>query len=183
MNRIAPLSSDQADEKTLAILNSVKSQLGRVPNMFQTLAHSHAVLDAYTKQSAALAAGTLEPKIREQIALISAARNHCDYCASAHTALGKMAGLDIQEIEQNLNGRASDPKSQAALTFADRIIDTRGNIDSDDMSVAREHFNDAEIVEIIAHVALNIFTNYFNRVADVEVDFPLVSTRDLAASA
>ena len=36
-------------------------------------------------------------------------------------------------------------------------------------------YSDAEITEIVSHVALNIFTNYFNHVARTEVDFPKVA--------
>ena len=46
--------------------------------------------------------------------------------------------------------------------------------------VALRAFDDGQIVEIIAHVALNLFTNYVNIALDVPVDFPRVNFRRAA---
>jgi AhpD family alkylhydroperoxidase len=107
--------------------------------------------------------------------LVTAGTNDCDYCASAHTLLGKHAGVPAAEAADNLRGRAADPRVQTALAFAKAIVVDRGRISTSQLQEVRTvGYSDAEIVEIIAHVALNTFTNYFNHIAVTEIDFPVV---------
>ncbi len=177
MPRINPLSPEHAEGKTKTLYDTVHRQLGAVPNIFQTLGQAPAVLDAYLSQVSALAGGTLSPALREQIALVTASINACDYCASAHTALGKMAGLDEPELALNLQGNSVNPKTEIALVFAERIVQSRGAINDAELEAVRAAgYSDEEIIEIIAHVGLNIFTNYFNHIAETDIDFPLVAT-------
>ena len=184
MARIKAIDPSQTEGKTSKLLDGVQQQLGAVPNIFRTFAHSPAVLDFYLSQSNALSKGVLDPKIREQIALAAAGENSCNYCASAHTAIGKSLGLEDGELTENLNGRSQDARIEAALTFTRRIIDVRGQVTDDDLQSIRDAgFSETEIVEIIANVALNMFTNYFNHIADTDVDFPLVDAKNLASAA
>ena len=181
MARIQPVQPEQASDAARKLLDAVKRQLGLVPNIFKTLAQSPAVLDAYLKQMSALASGDLDPKLREQIALVAAGKNQCDYCASAHTLLGKGAGVAESELANNLKAQSTDTTTQAALSFAAAIVDQRGRVaDSELAAVRQAGFSDGQIVEIIAVTCMNIFTNYFNHIADTEVDFPLVSTFSLS---
>lgn len=125
--------------------------------------------------------GLLDPQIREQIALFTAQQNHCDYCLSAHTAIGKMAGLKPEQIIETRKGHGDAVRTTAALSFAKQVLEKRGQIsvaDLDDVRAAG--FSDGEIAEIIAHVALNVLTNYFNVATDVEIDFPKVSFAEIA---
>lgn len=180
MQRINPIEPAQAGYKTRVMLDAVKHQLGQIPNIFRILAQSPAVLDAYLKQMTALAAGDLDPKLREQIALVAAGKNQCDYCASAHTLLGKGAGVEESELTCNLKGQSSNATTQAALTFVAAIVENRGRVtDRELMEVREAGFSDGQIVEIIAVTCMNIFTNYFNHIAGTEVDFPLISTEGL----
>ena len=41
-------------------------------------------------------------------------------------------------------------------------------------------FSDGEIAEIVAHIALNVFTNYFNNITEVDLDFPKVDLLQVA---
>ena len=175
MTRIQPVSYEQSTGKAKELLDAVKAQLGMTPNMMKTMAQSPAVLEAYLKFSGALGGGKLNARLREQIALISAEINGCDYCASAHTAIGKMVGLGEDAILAARNGNAADAKTDAALKFARTVIVNRGEVsDADLQSVKGAGFSDGEIGEIIANVALNIFTNYFNVIVKTDVDFPKV---------
>jgi uncharacterized peroxidase-related enzyme len=183
MQRIKALdvSATPADSKVL--LDAVQKKLGVVPNLFKTFAHSPAVLKFYLSQGEALATGVLPAALREQIAIVTAGANQCDYCASAHTLLGKGAGVDATEATANLKGHSSNAKTQAALTFAKAIVEHRGRLTTNQLQAIRAAgFSEAEIVEIIAHVSMNIFTNYFNHIAETVVDFPLVSTADAKAA-
>jgi len=177
MQRIAALDLAAAPVASQPLLTVVQNKLGMIPNLVKTLAHAPAALTAYLQQSEALSGGTLSPALREQIALTVAGANRCDYCASAHTLLGKHAGVDAQEAANNLTGRASDARAQAALIFAKQVIDTRGHVTDAQLQATRSAgFSDEAIVEMVAHVALNIFTNYFNHVAATMIDFPTIRT-------
>lgn len=176
MSRIAAIEPSVATGKAHELLSAVKGKLGLIPNMTRVMANSPAVLEGYLGLSTALAGGLLTPKIREALALIVAQDNECGYCLSAHTALGKMVGLSPDEIALSREGRSANEETAAALTFARQVLSTRGAIQESDLAAIRAAgFSDGEITEIIAHVALNVLTNYFNKAADVDIDFPAVS--------
>lgn len=177
MSTITPLSNEQAGHSR-PILEAVESKLGRVPNLFRSIAHSPAALQAYLGFNETLAGGQFTPAEREQIAIAVAGQNQCDYCASAHTAVARGAGVDAEEARRNLDGEASQPKMQAILQFAQTVVDKRGWADEGDVSALRSAgVSDTELVEIIALIAINVFTNYFNHINGTDVDFPLVQAR------
>lgn len=175
MQRIPALNPAAAPAAAQPLLEAVGKKLGMVPNLFKTFAHSPAVLQYYLAGSEALAGGVLSAALREQIALVTAGANECDYCASAHTLLGKGAGVAATELAGNLRGSSGNPKTQAALDFAKAIVAARGRVsDAQLLAVRNAGYGDAEVVEIVAVVAANIFTNYFNHIAETTIDFPVV---------
>jgi uncharacterized peroxidase-related enzyme len=181
MTRIQPIDASAAAGRTRTLLDGVQAALGITPNMMKTMAHSPAVLEGYLGLSGALSKGALEPKLREQIALAVAQANACDYCLSAHSVLGKAAGLGPEEVTTARRGSASDPKAEAGLRFAQDVVRQRGQVTDESFArVRRAGYSDAEIAEVIAHVALNLLTNYFNSVTQPEVDFPRVSAGQAA---
>ncbi len=176
MTRIAPLTLDSTTGKTKDLLTSAKAKLGMVPNMYATMAHSPAVLEGYLAFSGALSHTAIPAKAREAIAITIAEANGCDYCLSAHTLIGKGAGLSDAELNAAREGSASDPKLEAILHLARKINATRGRIADADLKAARAAgLTDPEILEVVAHVAINIFTNTFNNLTDPVVDFPKVA--------
>jgi uncharacterized peroxidase-related enzyme len=175
MTRIRPITQNTADAGTAELLNSVKKKMGSVPNLIATMANSPAVAKAYLGFSQTLSSGVLPPRLREQIALVVGETNGCGYCVAAHTALGKGAGLTEQETRDARRGTSSVEKERIALDFARKLVQDRGVVaDADLERVRQAGFTDGEIGEIVANVALNLFTNYFNHVAGTEVDFPAV---------
>jgi AhpD family alkylhydroperoxidase len=141
--------------------------------MMRTMAQSPAVLQGYLALSGALAGGVLGAKCGEELALAIAQMNECGYCAAAHSALGRMAGLTLDQIATALNGGSSDARTSAAIRLARRIVEERGDVADEDLAAARAAgLGEPEIAEIVAHVALNVLTNYFNRLAHTEIDFP-----------
>ena len=160
------------------ILGAIKQKIGVVPNIYASMAHSPAVLAGYLGFSESLGKGTLPASLREQIALTVAGENACDYCASAHTALAKGAGVSAEEASRNLEGHASDARVDAILTFVKAVVRKRGWLDGGELAALRSAgVSDQELVEIIANVAANVFTNYFNHIAGTEIDFPVVRTQ------
>ncbi len=166
-----------ADRKSL--LDQIHGAFGTAPNMFRAVANSPAALQSMWGSFGALGAGILSAKLGEQIAVAVADRNGCEYCLAAHTALGRKAGATAQELKQAQAGESSDPKTQAALRFALKLVNDRGQTGDSDVQALREAgFSDGEVVEIVAHVALNLFTNYVNVAFKVPVDFPGVKLQD-----
>lgn len=183
MSRIAtPATIADAPEKSQPLLEAVEKQLGSAPNLFRLAAVSPAALEGYLAMSGALAKGALPAATRERIALAVAEVNGCDYCLSAHTYLGKnLAKLDDAEMTANRSGASNDPKADAAVRFAATIARARGHIsDADFAAVKLAGYSDAQVIEIVQHVALNTWTNYFNEVFETEIDFPVVTARKAA---
>jgi uncharacterized peroxidase-related enzyme len=181
MSRIPPIDRNTTDDSVRSKFDAIQKQLGVVPNMMRTMAQSPSVLDAYLGFGAALRWGRLPVALHEQIAIAVAETNSCDYCLSAHTALGRGAGLSNDELAASRVAQAADPKAAAALQFAQSVVESRGDVRDQDLARVRAAgYTDGEIAEIIAHVALNVFTNYFNRAAQTDIDFPLVTAGQLA---
>jgi uncharacterized peroxidase-related enzyme len=183
MSRIpTPATIAEAPAETHALLETVKAQLGVVPNIFRLVATSPAALEGYLGLMTALGKGTLPAATRERIALAVAEINGCDYCLSAHTYLGKhVAKLDDGEMTANRNGASNDPKADAAVRFAAKVVRARGRLnDADITALKAAGYDDAQLIEIVQHVALNVWTNYVNLIAGTEIDFPVVSARKAA---
>lgn len=182
MPRIPDVHDASIDARAKDMLAAVEEKLGRIPSMLLPLAQSPTALDAYLSLSDVIARGTFPLSLREQIALAVSGANECSYCASAHAAIGKMAQIDDAEVARNLKGEATDPYVAAVLSLVTEILDQQGAIS--DVELARAHdagLSDAEIVEVVANITLHLFTNYFNRLAQPEVDFPVVSFERQAA--
>jgi len=175
MTRLTIPSRDSANAASAPLLDAVEKQLGLVPNLFHLVGTSPAALGGLLGLSGALAK-TLDVKTRERIALAVAEVNGCDYCLSAHSYLAlNLAKLDREEIALNRRGRSSDPRADAAVAFAAKVATHRGKVsDGDIAAVKLAGFSEAQIVEIVALVAENAFTNFVNNVADTEIDFPVV---------
>ncbi|HEX8910764.1 MAG TPA: carboxymuconolactone decarboxylase family protein [Humisphaera sp.] len=173
MTRITPINPSAATGKAATLLEKVRGALGIVPNLMANLAHSPAALEGYLSLSGALRGGTLGGRVGEQIALAVAERNGCDYCLAAHTLLGGKAGLNPADVESARRGTAADPKAAAAVALATAVLRTKGNVPDADVAAARAAgLTDGELAEVVAHVALNVLTNFFNNLAGTPIDFP-----------
>jgi uncharacterized peroxidase-related enzyme len=177
MSRIpTPASISEAPEAARSLLEAVNSLLGSVPNLFRITSNSPKTLEGYLGLNGALSAGSLSAQTRERIALAVAEINDCDYCLAAHDYLGRnVAKLSSEEIETARRGSSDEEKAAVAVEFAVKITKERGNVSSDDVQKVRSAgYSDAELVEIIGNVALNVLTNYINRVLATDIDFPSV---------
>ena len=184
MSRIhTPATIEAAPMASRPQLQAVQKQLGTTPNLFRVVANSPAALEGYLGMSGALARGALPAQTRERIALAVAQLNGCDYCLAAHSFLGRnLAKLSDEEIGANRVGGSLDPKADAAVRFAATVVRQRGHVSDAELRAVRDAgYDDAQIVEIVQHVALNTWTNYVNLVAGTEIDFPVVEPLPLAA--
>lgn len=183
MSRLAIASSiETSPAASQPLLEAVKKKLGIVPNLFRLVAASPAALEGFLGLSGALGKSDISAATGERIALAVAEVNGCDYCLSAHSYVAKnLAHLDDAEIAANRTGASSDPKADAAVRFAVKVARERGHVSEADVSALKlAGYDDAQVIEIVLHVALNSFTNYLNEVAKTDIDFPVATARKAA---
>ena len=182
MPRLTPIDPATATGEAKELLDGIQASFGRTPNSFRAMANNPAVLKGWIELSGALER-TLPRTLGEQIAIAIAEQNGCAYCLSAHAAVAGLLGIDAHEIEQNRSGESDDERTAAALRFALTVNAKRGGARDDDLAELRAAgYGDADIAAIVAHVALNVLTNYFNRVAQPVIDFPELTPRVAAAA-
>ena len=183
MARIEPVDPATSSGRVRELFDEVEARFGAIPNMAKTMAVSPATLEGWLGLQGALARGRLGGTLGTQIALATAEANGCLYCLSIHGYVGKAVNnLSDEAILASRRGRSSDAKADAALRFARAVLETRGSVGDDEVRAVREAgFGDREISEIVAHVALNVLTNFFNKVAQVEVEFPAAQPLSAAA--
>ena len=179
MSRLTIPTVDQSLESAKPLLAAVHKQLGVVPNLMKLVGKSPAALEGYLALSGALGKGKLSVQLRERIALTVAEFNGCDYCLSAHSYLAaNVAKIASGEIEAARDARSDDTRTAAALHFARTVAASRGRVSDADLATLRAaDFDDADVLEIVVNVALNVLTNYVNNVAQNDIDFPKVSAK------
>lgn len=181
MSRVPLHTASTAPAASQPLLAQVQGAFGATPNMFRAVANSPAALQLMWAGFGALGGGSLPAKLGEQVAVAIADRNRCEYCLAAHTALGRKAGASAGEMAEAQAGHSADPQTAAALAFALKVVEYRAAVTAADVQELRNAgFSDEAVVELLAHVALNLFTNYINVALAVPVDFPKVALRQAA---
>jgi uncharacterized peroxidase-related enzyme len=177
MSRIPMLDPETTDGAAADVLGQVQKGMGMVPNMAKAMANSPSTLKGYLRLNAALGGGVLDAVTRERLALAVAQVNECSYCLSIHTYKNLSSQtLTEEEIIQARRASAADPKTDAVLKFAAAVAQNRGAVTDEQVTAARTAgITDEELVEIIGNVAVNTLTNYFNKAAAVDIEFPVVT--------
>lgn len=176
MSRITVIDHHNANAEQRALLDAIQGQLGMVPNFLKVFANSPVALQAFLGLHGVANAGSLSPQTRERIALALAQQSSCEYCLSAHTAIGRKSGLSTEEIAANRAGSSEDAKAAVAVKLARSLAEHKGEITTAELLEAREAgYSDADIVEIITHVGMNLLTNILGKASRVEIDFPKVA--------
>ncbi len=175
MSRINLVTKEQANPEQLALFDAIEQQLGMIPNFLKVFANSPAALQAFLGLHSIANAGDLDAKTKERIALGLAEQNACQYCVSAHTAIGKGVGLSGDEILANRSGSSQDAKAAVAVKFSRSLAENNGEVSTTELlEVRNAGYTEAEIVEIITHVGMNVLTNILGKASRVEIDFPKV---------
>lgn len=181
MSRIHTVTKENASAEQSALFDAIQAKLGVVPNFLKVFANSPAALRAFLGLHGIANDGSLDPQTRERIAVGLAQQNSCEYCLSAHTAIGRKAGLTAAEIAANRIGTSQDEKAAVAVKFARSLVDNMGEVTTAELNEIRSAgYNDAEIVEIITHVGMNILTNILGKASQVDIDFPKVELKSAA---
>lgn len=178
MARINLVTNESANAEQKALLDAIQSQLGMVPNFLKVFANSPDALKAFLGLHGIANAGSLDPQTRERIALALAQQNSCEYCLSAHSAIGRKAGLDNAEIAANRAGTSQDAKAAVAVKFARSLVEHTGQVTTAELLEMRNAgYSEADIVEVITHVGMNILTNILGKAGRVDIDFPKVELK------
>ncbi len=181
MSRISVVADAAASSEQKALLDAIQSQLGMVPNFLRVFANSPAALRAFLGLHGIANEGVLDALTRERIALALAQANGCQYCVSAHTAIGRKVGLTGDEIAAARAGSSEDARAAVAVKFATSLVQKKGEIDTSELLELRAAgYTDAAIVEIITHVGMNFLTNILGKASRVEIDFPKVDLKLVA---
>ena len=183
MSRITPVDPAAASGRTKELLEEVERTFGSTPNLFRTAAASPTTLEAMLQLFQTVGGGSIDKGLGEQIAIAVAEVNGCSYCLSAHTAIGKLYGVGDEELESARGAVSADPKQQAALEFAQTVTLSRGAVSDADFEKGRlAGWSDPELAEILTHVALNVFTNYYAVAAQIEIDWPVLRVGEARAA-
>ena len=175
MSRITVIDTDIATPEQRDLLHAVKEKLGVVPNFLKVFANSPTALRAFLGLHVVANEGSLDTQTRERIALAVAQQTACQYCVSAHTALGRQAGLSSSEIEANRAGTSQDAKAAAAVKFARAVLENNGEVTTAELlEVRNAGYSESDIVEIITHVGMNFLTNILGKASSVDIDFPKI---------
>ena len=176
MSRITSVTFETANVEQKALLDAIQQKLGMVPNFLKIFANSPSALRAFLGLHSIAGEGSLDLQTRERIALVVAQENSCEYCLSAHTAIGRKAGLTGAEMEANRTGTSQDAKAAAAVKLARALVEHQGDITTADLVEARNAgYTDSDIVEIITHVGMTLLTTILGKASRVEIDFPKVA--------
>lgn len=173
MQRVHSVNPQFAQGRTKELLEAVQQAFGMIPNTAKVMANSPAVLDSFLVFCSAMGQTHIGETLHNQVKLNTSETNSCDYCTSILCAIAPSAGLSVEEILAGRTGKSKDPRTDAALKFADAVLETHGKVTDEQIGAVRQAgFGDTEIVEIVASVALGCFTNFLNNVADTELDIP-----------
>jgi uncharacterized peroxidase-related enzyme len=176
MARIAALKPDQVPAASKPTLDAFSKNIGFTPNMMAAFAQSPIAFNAWATLLGSLSKA-LDVKTRDSIGLAVSEVNGCNYCLTVHSFTAEhMAKLSADDIILARKGHANDAKRDAAVQFARKVIETRGHVSDADLKAVRDvGYTDANIIEIVALVAMYSLTNFFNNVFDHDKDFPAVT--------
>lgn len=178
MTRLTQISDKNAAPEAATLFAAIRGKIGMVPNLYRVAANQPAALSGLLALNEALGKGGFDAQTREAVALAVAGANECDYCASAHAAISSGLKVPSEEVDANLAGQSADQRTAAILGLANEIVSTRGMLSDAVIARARAaDLTDADIVETVANVVANIFTNYLNHVAETDIDFPVRRSR------
>lgn len=175
MPRIPAHTVADAPEGARVFAENLERKMGRLINIHAGMAHSPAVIAAYTGISQAIAAhGTFDARTREAIALAVGNQDGCHYCQAAHTISAQKAGLTREQTLAIRVGEVSfDPKLAAITELSREAAARTGNVSDAVWQAALDAgWTTEELAEAFVHISVNLFTNYFNHYAGTELDLP-----------
>ncbi|NND60664.1 MAG: carboxymuconolactone decarboxylase family protein, partial [Gammaproteobacteria bacterium] len=165
MPRLKSIEPDQAEGKAAELYQQSQDAFGTVFNLFKGLANAPLALEAYMTLDKLIAEGKLSAAERDIVRLVASQFNDCNYCLAAHTMTAGMNGLSDEEILAVRHGSPDDDKQAALVTFANRVLETRGYVSDEDIAAFRDAgYGDEHIAEIVTIMAQKTISNLFNHI-------------------
>lgn len=155
-----------------ALFDSLQKQLGMVPNLYATLAHSETALGTYLSLQSAKS--SINGKAREVVNLVVSQVNRCEYCLAAHTLIGGMVGFSPEQILEIRQGRATfDARLDALARLVHNLAENHGHANPAlvDAFLA-SGWTPGHLVDAIVGIGDKTVTNYLYGSTRVPVDFP-----------
>lgn len=155
----------------------------RAPNLAATLAESPQAIEAYFALDGFFARSELSESERKVVLLAASIEQECHYCTAFHLAAARQAGLAEAAILALQEGtELEDARQEALRAFTIAIVRRRGvNCTAEADAVLRQGFSRAALLDVMLGVALEVFANYVNHIAETPVDDWLAPTHTGAA--
>jgi len=154
-------------------IEKLKARLGKIPNGYAVMAHSSVALKAYMSFQSELTRGALTPQEIEAVALVITQAMDCLYCIAGHTVVAKIRKIPEEDIIHLRRGKSDDPKLNALVCLAKDIHLTQGHPHQENIDAFfAAGYTESALVELIAQIALNVYTSMLNKVARTPLDFP-----------
>ena len=172
MPRIPPLQPENEPREIRVVFDQLRATRGRIPTMYQTLAHQPEILAAHRAYfHAALDTGSLSRAFKEKVAFKVALNCGSVYSSASHRRYALAHGVDESELEAIAlsDYRGLAPSEQAALLFADEVIANRTMSDSIFQALAG-HFSVPEVVELAALVGIMELASTLGAIFDLAAD-------------
>lgn len=166
------LTLESSPDASRPVLESVKKQLGFVPNLFATFANNPEVLKGYLALSDGFSKSGLTPVEQQVVALTVSRENQCHYCVAVHSALSAMSKIDAGLISDLREGRAlSSSKLEALRIFTKRVVSGRGWLDESDVKSFKDAgYSDSDLAAVVLGVTMKTLSNYINHISATPLD-------------
>jgi alkylhydroperoxidase family enzyme len=171
-----------APEGSAPVLKGAMSAGGQLPNFLGVLAGSPAALRAYARFRSELRHGRLELPTLERIALAVAEHHRSEPGIVMHSRTARAAGLGLDEVALAREFDSKDPREAALLRYLRPLVEgTKAPVYLHEE--AREAgWDDEQLLEAIAAVALESFTAMINVAGEIPVDGSTEASRTLQAA-
>ncbi len=165
-------TKETAPAGSVPFMEAAEKKFGFVPNLIATLAESPTAVEAYLTIAGINATSSFSPAEQQVVLLTANYENECHYCMAAHTGAAKMARLDDAAIAALRAGTPiPDARLEALSTFTRKVVVERGWVQPRDVeALLAAGFTKAQVLEVIAGVAVKTISNYVNHVAETPVD-------------
>ncbi len=156
--------------KTKELLTGIQKSYGFFPNLFGYMAEAPVTVEAYLALNDLVSKTSLTPA-QQQVALLAVSvENECDYCTTAHRAIGKMKKADEQTLEALSSHHViNDPQDRALAAFARSATKNRGRpTEAELQAFQNAGFTRQQILEVILIVSIKTLSNYINHLTNPE---------------
>lgn len=166
------IHTSQTAPQAQELIEKAEGAFGFLPNLLGVMAEAPALLEGYMTLAGIFDKSDLSATERQIVLMVNNRINGCTYCMAAHSAISKAQGVPDEVIEGLRQGTAlSDPKLDALRRFAERVNETRGWLEQEDVeALLRAGYTKRTVLEVILGTAVKVMSNYTNHIAETPLD-------------